>query len=919
MKFTFFFIALPLFAFNTLALAQIPNYVPQNGLVGWWPFNGNANDESGNGNNGTVNGATLTADRFGNANSAYSFDGVNDFIITQSSGPLGNSNRSLSIWLNSNSSNLSQIIGYGYQPPSGGEFNLLINQLCPGITIDIHNNYITYNSINLTDGNWHNIVCIYNNSISSNILGVMIYVDGVFLINSNCQNPINVNVNTLNASLNFGRYQVGYNYFNGKLDDIGIWNRALTNCEAQALYQGPTPSATVTPQSQTTFCQGGSVVLTANQGSSYLWSNGQNTQSITAASSGSYSVQVTNANGCVTNSQPTQVTVNPKPQVSISNIGMTTFCQGDSVVFQASGATNYQWSNNQTGNTISAIQSGSYSTIGTDANGCSDTSNTIQVLVNSLPQVSISNNGAPTFCQGDSVVLQASGATNFQWSNNQTGSSVTVNQSGSYNTIGTDANGCSDTSNTIQVLVNSLPQVSISNNGSTTFCQGDSVVLQASGATNYQWSNNQTGNTISAIQSGSYSTIGTDANGCSDTSNTIQVLVNSLPQVSISNNGSTTFCQGDSVVLQASGATNYQWSNNQSGNAISVNQSGNYSTIGTDFNGCSDTSNTIQVLVNSLPQVSISNNGATTFCQGDSVVLQGSGATNYQWSNNQSGNAISVNQSGSYNAIGTDANGCSDTSNTIQVIVNPLPQVTISSNGPTEFCQGDSVLLQASGATSYQWNTNQTGSSISVNQSGSFSATGTDANGCTASSNSISVSVVNYPLLLSQPQDLQLQLGSTAVFAVSSQNQTDTYQWESDLGLGFQAINNGGQYNGANTYQLTVSNLIQNNDGQLFRCVVSNGICSIESQTATLTVKPDAGIIGHEAVSFKVMPNPTDGILTISFEKPLMGQYQIKDNLGRVLMSEDIQGGEITLSVEHLPSGVYFVQVGKEQVRFMRN
>jgi hypothetical protein len=846
-KFTFFFIALPLFAFNTLALAQIPNYVPQNGLVGWWPFNGNANDESGNGNNGTVNGATLTADRFGNANSAYSFDGVNDFIITQSSGPLGNSNRSLSIWLNSNSSNLSQIIGYGYQPPSGGEFNLLINQLCPGITIDIHNNYITYNSINLTDGNWHNIVCIYNNSISSNILGVMIYVDGVFLINSNCQNPINVNVNTLNASLNFGRYQVGYNYFNGKLDDIGIWNRALTNCEAQALYQGPTPSATVTPQSQTTFCQGGSVVLTANQGSSYLWSNGQNTQSITAASSGSYSVQVTNANGCVTNSQPTQVTVNPKPQVSISNIGMTTFCQGDSVVFQASGATNYQWSNNQTGNTISAIQSGSYSTIGTDANGCSDTSNTIQVLVNSLPQVSISNNGAPTFCQGDSVVLQASGATN------------------------------------------------------------------------YQWSNNQTGNTISAIQSGSYSTIGTDANGCSDTSNTIQVLVNSLPQVSISNNGSTTFCQGDSVVLQASGATNYQWSNNQSGNAISVNQSGNYSTIGTDFNGCSDTSNTIQVLVNSLPQVSISNNGATTFCQGDSVVLQGSGATNYQWSNNQSGNAISVNQSGSYNAIGTDANGCSDTSNTIQVIVNPLPQVTISSNGPTEFCQGDSVLLQASGATSYQWNTNQTGSSISVNQSGSFSATGTDANGCTASSNSISVSVVNYPLLLSQPQDLQLQLGSTAVFAVSSQNQTDTYQWESDLGLGFQAINNGGQYNGANTYQLTVSNLIQNNDGQLFRCVVSNGICSIESQTATLTVKPDAGIIGHEAVSFKVMPNPTDGILTISFEKPLMGQYQIKDNLGRVLMSEDIQGGEITLSVEHLPSGVYFVQVGKEQVRFMRN
>jgi hypothetical protein len=86
-----------------------------------------------------------------------------------------------------------------------------------------------------------------------------------------------------------------------------------------------------------------------------------------------------------------------------------------------------------------------------------------------------------------------------------------------------------------------------------------------------------------------------------------------------------------------------------------------------------------------------------------------------------------------------------------------------------------------------------------------------------------------------------------------------------------------------------------------------------------LTVKPDAGIIGHEAVSFKVLPNPTNGVITIYLKEPLTGKYKIKDNLGRVLMSEDIQGGEITLSVEHLPSGLYFVEVGKEQVRFMRN
>ena len=85
-------------SFATVA-QNVPNYVPTNGLVGWWPFNGNANDESGNNNNGTVNGATLTSDRFGNANKAYSFDGVNDFIsYTQT--PISNIDSvTLSFWL----------------------------------------------------------------------------------------------------------------------------------------------------------------------------------------------------------------------------------------------------------------------------------------------------------------------------------------------------------------------------------------------------------------------------------------------------------------------------------------------------------------------------------------------------------------------------------------------------------------------------------------------------------------------------------------------------------------------------------------------------------------------------------------------------------------------------------------------------
>jgi hypothetical protein len=64
------------FAVATGAFAQVPSYVPSNGLMGWWPFSGNANDESGNGNNGNINGATLAVDRFGAMNRSYEFDGL---------------------------------------------------------------------------------------------------------------------------------------------------------------------------------------------------------------------------------------------------------------------------------------------------------------------------------------------------------------------------------------------------------------------------------------------------------------------------------------------------------------------------------------------------------------------------------------------------------------------------------------------------------------------------------------------------------------------------------------------------------------------------------------------------------------------------------------------------------------------------
>ena len=227
---------------TTISFAQVPSYVPANGLVGWWPFNANANDESGNGNNGTVNGATLTADRNGVANQAYSFDGVNDYIATNS---LLNASEdfSFSSWVNSNSnSDIEQIIlntiphtiiAFIINPwwEGAGNIGFLYGT---GNTYGWLNNNYSFSNPNLYEGVW------VNHLIVKNGLNWKFYQNGVLIHNYNAtSNP----ASTI-SQLVFGNCDpsVCSNTFNGKIDDIGIWNRALTDCEIQNLYTSSIPA-----------------------------------------------------------------------------------------------------------------------------------------------------------------------------------------------------------------------------------------------------------------------------------------------------------------------------------------------------------------------------------------------------------------------------------------------------------------------------------------------------------------------------------------------------------------------------------------------------------------------------------------------------------------------------------------------------
>ncbi|MCF8318428.1 MAG: leucine-rich repeat domain-containing protein, partial [Haliscomenobacter sp.] len=219
----------------------IPSYVPTNGLVGWWPFNGNANDESGNGNHGTVNGATLTSDRNGKANAAFNFS--NNYIIIPDNPSLsGFSNITISGWINtqtfpSENNLLSGIVTKWYGQLNCGKssdnYGIWVNS---NKTISVGtNNYQFYptntiNSINKIQTSWEHFTFIHTSTG-----GGLLYINGE-LISSNklggdicaSKNPIYFGCDNFSGSLN--------RFFNGKLDDIAIWNRALSENEIKSLY-----------------------------------------------------------------------------------------------------------------------------------------------------------------------------------------------------------------------------------------------------------------------------------------------------------------------------------------------------------------------------------------------------------------------------------------------------------------------------------------------------------------------------------------------------------------------------------------------------------------------------------------------------------------------------------------------------------
>jgi len=668
---------------------------------------------------------------------------------------------------------------------------------------------------------------------------------------------------------------------------------------------------------------------------------------------GDYNVKlkVTAENGCA-DSITNVVSVGAYPIAEVTANAPLTFCEGDSVILSVPYVDTYTYNWMVGGTSITdgdsskfiAKLTGDYFVEIVNPKGnCTTVSSDVSVTAHDAPIAPlISTEGDLEFCQGDSIILSVTDNSEYSYQWKLNGGAVGIDSSryiakasGIYSLTVSNTTGCSvEAVDSIDVTVYpapTLPTVNIS--GSTTFCEGDSVELSVTDNTDYtyQWENNSaaitgaTTNSYIARNSGIYTLKITNSSGCHIKTEAVNVDVLQTPSApSISTDGDTEFCQGDSAILSVTNTLNnsYQWKLN--GGAVGIDSSrhvakssGDYTLTVTNAGGCSVNSiDTVTIIVNSKPVVGdLSINGTTSFCSGDSVILSTPSVAgySYNWRNeygliaDATSNSYTAKSSGTYQLDVSNIHGCAVRTSPVQVTVKTAPyKPVINSLNYTEgVCPGEEMIklyaTQEVVEYNYLWYKDgeplvyDTLSYLYLFEGGNYKLQA-ELNGCTKESDIFNINMPDGP----EKPMIYVQ-GPTVWYLACSNINASAYRWYCNSNL----------VKGADRYYYVAGRKMgdyQVSIGNDLGCFTRSDIVTIPTgATGMDDVDPFEGL--------RIYPNPTSGSFTIEMDNNIFGEISIdivteEGKQIRNIRSEKKTGYfKLEIDLSGQSKGVYFINL----------
>lgn len=640
----------------------------------------------------------------------------------------------------------------------------------------------------------------------------------------------------------------------------------------------------------------GFATVTTNNGVppyTYIWSNGGSTQVLSGLPPGTYSVTVIDNVGC---SATASTVVNAAPDFEIMVTASTTSTCGtaDGVVtasiITGVGPYSYMWSTGETTSSISNLGAGTYFVTVTGNNGCQVNGSATVV---EPPAVSVSINATDIVCAGasdglaEAIVTGGTPPFTYNWNTGDIGPQIMNLPAGTYSVTLTDAFGCMDMATAV---IQEAPQLVLEIDGTEIVCgpenNGDAMV-NASGGTppyTYMWSTGDTEESIEGLGEGTFSVTVIDALGCIAIT---EIEIDVIDDFMLNITPRDVLCNGDnsgSILVLPEGGTapyTFNWSTGDDTNEITGLPAGQYTVTVSDANGC-ELSETITV--NEPPQLNVSTTVVDIDCFGSSngsaTVTVNGGTLPYtiEWSDGQSGPVATDLSPGTYTVSVTDANLCVEIR---MVTIEEPDELMVNVSAPSIDCAGTStgtlspIIVGGTAPYSFQWNTGANSPTLENLPAGIYALTITDANGCTATAETITLSELPELEISFEVTDIACTNDAVGAIAASVSGGTApyTYSWS----------------NNATTD--VISNLAA---GAYFLTVTDANGCEVSGSALVI-----------QFPGLQVIPTSTD----VSCPGSADGSASVSINGGTAPFTYDWSNGADTPQIDNLSPGTYTVTV----------